>query len=213
MEPIKLKSSWLNKCLMKFFNKEVISQEDLDKIKYLHLSSTYEECMISLETPPKRVIHPNSGDQWCDCCDWNVENSKKLDNLIKIDKYDYIYNIALINEEADVEDETAEKVEIETSEFEKSITNIGELVEVEDEDYISENDDDESEDNIIFSEDLKYFRNLEELRLSVCSDIYSLGFLNNMPNLRILELSEVQLKDNNGFENLLNLKQLSIWGD
>lgn len=65
-------------------------------------------------------------------------------------------------------------------------------------------------------EDMIHINKIEDnnttfYRLVLCDDIYSLEFLKYMPELRILEMSEVVPKNGTGFEQLLNLQQLCIW--
>lgn len=205
MKEVKLKSKWLSACLENFLGKEMLMDADLQRIKYLYLSSCCWECQISYETPPNRVIHPNSGDQWLCCCDWDVKSKSVIEDIIHIDKIEdnntTFYRLDLCDEEPDLEDDLINEVTKKTAEFEKSITSISDSIKC-----VLEEDE-----SLIYYEDLCYFTSLEELRLPLCDDIYSLEFLKYMPNLRILEMSEVVPKNDTGFEQLLKLQQLCIW--
>jgi hypothetical protein len=206
MKEIKLKSKWLSACIENLLGKEILMDFDLQRIKYLYLCSCYGECEISFETPPNRVIHPNSGDQWLYCCDWDVKSKDTIEDIIYIEKSDYnntiSYRLDLCDNEPDLEESLIKEVTNKTIEFEKSITSISS----DSMKYVLEENE-----CLIYYEDLCYFTSLEELRLPVCDDIYSLEFLKNMYNLRILEMSEVTPKNDTGFEYLLNLQQLCIW--
>lgn len=206
MKEILLKSKWLSACMENLLGKETLMDVDLQRIKYLYLSSCCGECEISFKTPPNRVIHPNSGDQWLCCCDWDVKSKDAIEDIIHVDKSDYnntvFYRLDICHGEPDLEKDLINEVTNETIEFEKNITSISS----DSMKCVLEEDE-----CLVYYEDLCYFTSLEELRLPLCDDIYSLEFLKYMPNLRILEMSEVTPKNDTGFEHFLNLQQLCIW--
>lgn len=67
---------------------------------------------------------------------------------------------------------------------------------------------------ILVPEDISRLTSLEVLRLMSCqTEIHSLRFLEDLPELRILEIGEVFLNDLEGLEKLIGLEKLCIWSN
>ena len=218
-ENIKFKSKWFERCIRDYLElsaEEPITQEALDVIKYLYITTNDYEIGFGKGDLPKRDFwFDDTGEEW-DYCVENPGRFENFDKLIRVGNLNFVtyHRLTLtvrkeIEAICEEENKSREYDENGMSDFEESVKK-----------YMPENcdfdgleDDEETNDCcILIAEDFTYLRNLEVLRLMDCQqEIHDLSFLRKLPKLRVLELGEVQLSTLAGTERILDMEELCIW--
>lgn len=218
-EKICFKSKWFEKCIRDYLELaegEDVTQERLDEIKYLFVSTNYYTLGFGKGDLPKDdFCFDNTGEEWSICVK-NPGRFETFDKLIYVGDLDFVTYKRLTltvrkeieemcEEENDERDFDEEGMEL----FEESIKEY----EPDDEDFEEFEEDEETGDcGIIDASDFTYLRNLEVLRLMDCQqEIHELSFLRELKKLRVLELGEVKLDSLEGTERILDMEELCIW--
>lgn len=201
---------WLAERLADFFEKPVynITAEDMARIKYLCVGETFgNEFMlyVSTETPPDPFVDCEGGDEWV-CCLRGDDISALVDKF-KDMKNEQLYMFGLDHEDEEWEELiSSEEAEEKWEEFSKTVTGSTYYEELRDDEF------DKWYDGIREGSwrDIMLFTGVEVLRVQGL-DFPDLGFLDGMPNLRVLELVETRFASMRGIEKLNRLKQLACW--
>ncbi len=201
---------WIAERLADFFQKPVydITAEDMAGIKYLHIGESFDNefmLYVSTEIPPDPFVDSDGGDEWAFCL--------RGDDITKlVDKFKGMENEQLYMFGLDHEDEEWEEL-ISSDEAEAGWKSFTESVMGSS--YYEQLDDDEFDkwyDGISENtwRDIMLFTGVEVLRVQGL-DFPDLGFLDVMPDLRVLELVETRFASMRGIEKLSRLKQLACW--
>lgn len=201
---------WVAERLADFFQKPVydITAEDMASIKYLCMGETFgNEFMlyVSSEMPPDPFVDCDGGDEWLFCL--RGDDISKLAEKFKDRENEQLYMFGLDHEDEEWEELiSSDEAEAKWASFSKSV--IGSS-------YYEQPGDDEFDkwyDGICEStwRDVMLFTGVEVLRIQGL-DFPDLGFLDVMPNLRVLELVETRFASMRGIEKLTRLKQLACW--
>lgn len=216
---IEFQSKWFERCIRDYLElslDEPITQEALDVIKYLYVTTNYYEIGFGKGDLPKQdFCFDDTGEEW-ECCVQNPGRFECFDKLIRVGNLNYVtYQLLTLTVrkeiEAICEEENASRNYDEEgmSLFEESVKKYI----PKNEDFEGLVEDEETNDcGILVAEDFAYLRNLEVLRLMDCQqEIHNLSFLRKLTKLRVLELGEVQLSDLEGTERILDMEELCIW--
>lgn len=218
-EKIEFQSKWFERCIRDYLelsSDEPITQEALDVIKYLYVTTNYYEIGFGKGDLPKNDFgFDDVGGEW-DYCVHNPGRFENFDKLIKVgDVNDGTYQLLTLTVRKEIEticeeENTSRDYDEEgMALFEESVKKYM----PEDEDFDGLEEDEETYDyGILVAEDFTYLRNLEVLRLMDCQqEIHDLSFLRKLTKLRVLELGEVQLSTLEGTERILDMEELCIW--
>ena len=217
-ENIKFQSKWFERCIrdyLKLSLDEPITQEALDVIKYLYVTTNNYEIGFGKGNLPKHdFCFDDTGDEWEYCVE-NPGRFGSFDKLIRVDYWnDVTYHLLALTIRKEIED-ICEKENDSRDYDEKGMALFKESVKKympEDEDFDGLEEDEETNDcGILVAEDFIYLRNLEVLRLMDCQKIHNVSFLRKLSKLRVLELGEVQLSTLEGTERILDMEELCIW--
>ncbi|ORX54776.1 hypothetical protein BCR36DRAFT_410583 [Piromyces finnis] len=206
MTEIKFKSKFIDKYFRKYLNieNEPITENMIHDIKYIYVSTTHAYCIaFGKETLPEIFEFNDCGDEWWACCMKDTDKFKSYKDFLKIENYENNSTLKFINDPDELycSDKDMKKFYDNTKTFW-----------AEDSDYDELKYDDNGNTGFICSDDLKFFKNAEVVRLMDCEvDIHSIGFINNMPNLKVLEIGRVTLFDHEGIDKLNRLRRLCIW--
>lgn len=218
-EIINFQSKWFERCIRDYLelaSDEPITQEALDVIKYLYVTTNYYEIGFGKGELPKRDFgFDDTGEEWAYCVE-NPGRFETFEKLIRVGELDFdTYHLLTLTVRKEIEDicekenESRDYDEEGMALFEESLKKYM----PEDEDFEGLEEDEETCDcGILVAEDFAYLRNLEVLRLMDCQqEIHDLTFLRKLPKLRVLELGEVQLSTLDGTERILDMEELCIW--
>lgn len=218
-ENIKFQSKWFERCIrdyLKLSLDEPITQEALDVIKYLYVTTNNYEIGFGKGNLPKRDFDfDDTGDEW-ECCVENPGRFGSFANLIRVGDSNFVtYHLMTLTIRKEIE-AICEKENDSRDYDEKGMALFEESVKKympEKEDFDGLEEDEETDDwGILVTEDFTCLRNLEVLRLMDCErEIHNLSFLRKLPKLRVLELGEVQLSTLEGAERILDMEELCIW--
>jgi len=208
MAVINFNSSFINKYLRKYLkigNEEVITENMLEDIKYIYLSTTHGYSIAFGKSPLPEVFEfDDCGDEWWCLCMKDTNRFESYKDFIAIDKDDE--NIYTLKFKEEPEELNCNDKEME--EFNSTVQKF--WAEINDYNYLKI--DEFGNRGFINANDLKYFKNIEVVRLMDCEiDIHSLGFINELPKLKVLEIGRVLLTDLEGLDKLNTLKRLCIW--
>lgn len=219
IENINFQSKWFERCIREYLeleNDEQITQEALDTIKYLYVTTNYYEIGFGKGDLPKRDFgFEDTGEEWYYCVE-NPGRFESFEKLIWVDNMDFdTYQMLTLTVRKEIEI-ICEKENKSRDYDEDGMALFAESVKKympEDEDFEGLEEDEETCDcGIVAAEDFTCLRNLEVLRLMDCQqEIHDLSFLRRLPKLRVLELGEVQLSTLEGTERILDMEELCIW--
>lgn len=225
---------WIEDKLKDYFEKDEITSEDLDKIKYLQIGDGFKGCFVfnfSNEEPFLPYRDPWGGDEWEDCTlkgekiiKHFIEQvlSEEFDDYIDTEPYRFrLYNFIKENEElleVAPEDNTGTLKEqyIRKKELKKALDKYHE--QVVQFDYQESFDNSEVEDlwdkeirkHIL--DDIRYFRRLKVLRVQGAA-LKDFSFVENLEELETLELAECTTETMCGIEKIGGLKQFCVWAN
>lgn len=218
-ENIKFQSKWFERCIrdyLKISLDEPITQETLDVIKYLYVTTNDYGIGFGKGDLPKHDFgFDDTGEEW-DYCVENPGRFESFDKLIRVGDLNYVtYHRLTLTIRKEIED-ICEKENYSRDYDEKGMALFEESVKrymPENKDFDGLEEDEETNDcGILIAEDFTYLRNLEVLRLMDCQrEIHNLSFLRKLPKLRVLELGEIQLSTLEGTERILDMEELCIW--
>lgn len=183
---------------------------DVGKIKYLSFGETFDNGFfieLSTEEPPRPFVNCDGGDEWL-CC-LRGGDIPKLVNRFKGGESFQLTNFGLRSEDNEWRNYVFSKDARDLwSTFSKSVKRV---------DHGALLDDDEFDEwyESVRAEawrDIKLFSGVEVMRIQgLC--IPDLGFINVLPELRVVEFVETEFEKSDGIENLLKLEQVSCWLD
>jgi len=208
MTEIKFKSKLFDKYFRKYLNiendNEPITEDMLQDIKYIGLRTTGSYCIaFGKGTLPEVFEFDECGDEWYYCCMKDTHKFKSYKDFLKINNNDEFITLEFIKEpeELDCNDKNMKEFNSSVKTFRADFKDFKDL---ERNEY--------GDTGFVSSDDFKYFKNAEVIRLMDCEvDIHSIGFINEMSNLKVLEIGQVSLKDHEGLDKLNTLKRLCIW--
>lgn len=218
MSEITFKSKWFEKCIRDYLGltDDIITEEELGRIKYLYVSTTNDfELGFGSQELKNPFSFSNSGDEWEYACISDTGRYNNLDEFVEIKKYNSFFRLYLkkniLELEEDLQDKNTDLNFSEMKEFENNIK----YYYAEDEDYEGLTEDEDTYDmDMLFAEDFGYLTNLETLRLMSCeTEIHSLKFLEKLDKLKVLEIGEVRLNELDGLDKLIGLDRLCIWAN
>lgn len=205
--------SWLLDICKNYFNKEEITEEDLEKITYFKLD-TMDDITIELSTeePPRPFSDTNGGDEW-KCCTLYQDQIKTYVSNVKAKKFEKInYNgeycfsttpFSYEHEELELSKEDCEKA----GAFEKTISRFSYKEEIE---YYGAYEDWLQTTSKDLIKGISVFPNLRVLRIHY-GHYESLGFMHSLDKLECLELVECIFLDPDGFDEITKCNQLCCW--
>lgn len=163
-------------------------------------------------TLPAVFCFDDAGDEWDCCCISNTGKYNGIEEFVNINEWGEYKELKIKKEVLESEPELPEDVFYEEALMKDFMKSVKEYW-PESSEY-EEADEDARNSGMIFPEDFVYFKNVEVLRLKTCEwDVHSLMFLEELPNLKILEIGEVRLSDLEGIEKLIGLEKLVIWAN
>ena len=222
MSGIKFQSRWFERCLKDFLGirERSITSEDVREIKYLFVSTTHSyEMGFAKSLPPELFLtcaFQDAGDEWETECIKDTGKYRAADEFLKFGtlnlKIDHQVRTIRLKEKIErfEADPSMESYRV-MKDFKKSVRKYG----TQDCDFDGLEEDEITCDyGILVPEDISRLTSLEVLRLMSCqTEIHSLRFLEDLPELRILEIGEVFLNDLEGLEKLIGLEKLCIWSN
>lgn len=218
-EKIEFQSKWFEHCIRDYLElsfDEPITQEVLDDIKYLYVTTNYYEIGFGKGNLPKHDFSfDDTGEEW-DYCVQNPGRFESFNKLIRVGDLDYVtYQLLTLTVREEIE-ALCEEENASRDYDEEGMALFKESVKKympADEDFDNLVKDEEMNDcGILVAEDFIYLRNLEVLRLMDCQrEIHDLSFLRKLTKLRVLELGEIQLSTLEGTERILDMEELCIW--
>lgn len=201
---IVLNIRWIELAIRKILNimDTKLTQEDLNKIKYLKIAEPYNNkysLEISTKIPPCPFIDVNGGEEWEYCCVGKENFEKSLNipprNISKeFGLFNYSTNQIQLNKEYASNIKMFDETGKESTELTKTSLKIVEWV--------------ENTDDLI--NDLIKFKNLDILRIQGVP-FNKTNFLKEFKNLKVLEMSDSGSPNLETLKQLTNLEQLCIW--
>ena len=93
IKKIEFQSKWFERCIRDYLElsfDEPITQEALDVIKYLYVTTNYYEIGFGKGDLPKRDFgFDDTGEEW-DCCVHNPSRFESFDKLIRVGDLNYV---------------------------------------------------------------------------------------------------------------------------
>lgn len=211
------KSKWFEKCIRDYLElgeDEPITKNVLSAIKYLYVGTTHDyELAFGKGDLPKGFYFEDVGDEW-KCCVCNPGRYASLNDFIQIVDWGYGRKVLTLRREIlkEMEEEKPLYELASKTEMDKFHASVKRYY-AESEDFVGLVEDEETCDmGILIPEDFAYLVGLETIRFMDCeTEIHRLGFMRELPNLRVLELGQVRLENMEGIERLEGLETLCIW--
>lgn len=214
---------WIADIVSELFDKPAseLTAGDMAKIKYLAFGESESLANgffveASLQSPPDPFINTDGGDEWILCLLGDSVALNKEGNIAKlVEEYKGKENAVLSMfglENRDREwQEYAESKDARKRwrEFSKSVKSGSHSALIDDDDKFERWYD---EICVNAHKDIALFSGLEVLRVQGLR-FPDLGFLDNLPDLRVLELVETVFESTEGIEKLTRLEQLACWRD
>lgn len=224
---LKFQSKWFEQCLRDFLGtgERALTDEDIQKIKYLFVSTTHSyELGFATELLPElfqTCAFQDSGDEWFSECIEHTGRYHAAGDFLEIESASreenrQVFTLRLKKEVPRFESgnvPAARRFAVRKAmqDFDKGVKRYS----PQNSDFNGLTENEITGDyGILVPEDFAQLAHLEVLRLMSCqTEIHSLGFLGDLPELRILEIGEVFLNDLKGIEQLIGLEKLCIWSN
>lgn len=214
MSGINFQSEWVKKCVRRALNREngELTSDEISRIRYVRAGGDFAGGIIlelSTEMPPEPFCAFDGGDEWV--C--SLHSEQPLGEHLNLEDYISRLNgrICLNHENIEFWPYAASReAKKNWTEFEKSIVKQAIF-----EDYTKEqlNAMAKEGENLLPAEDLKLFSGLRVLRLFE-TDLDSTAYFQAFPKLQVLELAEVNFKnEEGGLEVFSKLRQITFWVD
>lgn len=211
-------SKWFERCIRDYLGigaNEPITKEDLSAIKYLYVGTTHDyELAFGKCDLPKGFYFEDAGDEWNCCCVFNPGKYSSMEEFIKIIEWGYGRKILTLRKEIveNIEEEMRSYEWADESEMNKFHASV-KRYHAEPQDFEGLEEDEETCDwGILNPEDFAYLTGLETIRFMDCEvEIHRLDFLQELANLKVLELGQVCLENLDGIEKFSELEALCIW--
>lgn len=224
-DTINFNNKWIENAVRDCLQKKdgEITSEDMEKIKYLKIGEGFDNTFIiemSTVCPPKPFKDQYGGDEWEEYCLSPNDIPRYIDTYkeesdfqfsmydFEHDEYSGYYdedeNSGLSLKEQYLLEKEKKKI---WKDFESSVCKSHYYEKIEDE---NEWEKWYAETNNTFWQDIKYFTNIEVLRL-YGGKAKDLTFLNELNCLCVMEITETRFEGADGIENFEKLQQLCCW--
>lgn len=210
MDTIKFKSEWAEKCIRMVLNNPdgILTSEEISKIKYVKAGGNFGGAVIlelSTSLPPEPFVAFDGGDEWI----ISLHSKNTLGKEYKLEDYIHI-NDNFYMDHFDIEEweyALSKKARSAWTNFEKSIckNNIFE--------DFTEEELNEINTELLPMGDLQLLTGITVLRLYE-TEVDSIEYFQLFPQLKVLELAEVNIKNpENSINFISGLQQFNLWCD
>jgi len=202
---IKFATKWLEQCVRDYLNKPLapLNETDLARIKYIKISDPYNNkysLEISENEPPTPYCDPFGGEEWESATMSTLAIAKKIMSIQEQKPSSITLSKGYGDDSSDYEYDTSTIDTKKCAEFEKSTIK-----------YQDNNSGWENNTNALVN-DLSLFKSLKVLRIYEIQ-LNDFRIIQNLSNLRVLELKDVAFASSEGIESLVKLDQLCAWVD